>query len=248
MSVYVIGDIHGCYDDLQLMLDKIQYDWDDLLIFTGDYIDRGTQSYEMLKWIDEYRFAKMIFIRGNHEEEFIKNVELLSQIDYKKVSLKEAYNKLSSICEYFDYYGTILQIINNHPKASIGLFKRWASIFKSMPYEYKIRVNKHTYIIVHAGYLHPNYKSKFDKQQFYLYARDEAYLYGGYNNGTIIAGHTPTIFEKEFVYNNGDIFSYYNESNNTHFINVDCGCVYKSQNKNAKLACIRLDDHMIFYV
>lgn len=44
MSTYVMNDIHGCYDELMKMLEKIQFSSDDTSIIAGDYMDRGRQS------------------------------------------------------------------------------------------------------------------------------------------------------------------------------------------------------------
>ncbi len=41
-------------------------------------------------------------------------------------------------------------------------------------------------------------------EDFYLYARDDAYIYGGIEHGMIIAGHTPTTAEQEFPFNDGN--------------------------------------------
>ena len=39
---YVIGDIHGCYQDMMALLNKIEsQDQDAQIIFVGDFIDRG---------------------------------------------------------------------------------------------------------------------------------------------------------------------------------------------------------------
>lgn len=51
MSSYVISDIHGCYDELQKMLEKIQFGDGDTLICAGDYIDKGPKNADMLEWI-----------------------------------------------------------------------------------------------------------------------------------------------------------------------------------------------------
>ena len=41
---YVIGDVHVCYDELMLLLQKIEAkDKDARYIFVGDFIDRGKQ-------------------------------------------------------------------------------------------------------------------------------------------------------------------------------------------------------------
>jgi Calcineurin-like phosphoesterase. len=47
MSTYVISDIHGCYNEFLSMLEKIRFSGSDNLILSGDYIDKGKQSYEM---------------------------------------------------------------------------------------------------------------------------------------------------------------------------------------------------------
>ena len=47
-----MSDIHGCYDDMIKMLEQIAFTDEDTLILAGDYIDRGSQSFEMLKWIE----------------------------------------------------------------------------------------------------------------------------------------------------------------------------------------------------
>ena len=63
-----MSDIHGCYDDMIKMLEQIAFTDEDTLILAGDYIDRGSQSFEMLKWI-ESNPINVIFLRGNHDEE-----------------------------------------------------------------------------------------------------------------------------------------------------------------------------------
>ena len=46
---FVIGDIHGCYQTLKALLAKISPDpQEDVLIFLGDYIDRGPNSKEVI--------------------------------------------------------------------------------------------------------------------------------------------------------------------------------------------------------
>ena len=50
MSTYVIGDVHGCFDQLINLLDKIDYDSQkDKIILTGDLVNRGPESLAVLK-------------------------------------------------------------------------------------------------------------------------------------------------------------------------------------------------------
>lgn len=66
MAVYAIGDIQGCYDELQLLLDKIQYSpSDDQLWFTGDLVNRGPKSLKTLRFISQLPNVHVSL--GNHD-------------------------------------------------------------------------------------------------------------------------------------------------------------------------------------
>lgn len=63
---YVVGDIHGHFDDLHAELEAIGFDFkDDRLFSVGDMIDRGPDSRCVLEWLREPWFHA---VRGNHEE------------------------------------------------------------------------------------------------------------------------------------------------------------------------------------
>ena len=66
MSTYIIGDVQGCFDELQRLLEKINFvSTQDSLIFVGDLVNRGPKSLETLKFI--YHLPKKIVILGNHD-------------------------------------------------------------------------------------------------------------------------------------------------------------------------------------
>ncbi|RLC16247.1 MAG: serine/threonine protein phosphatase, partial [Deltaproteobacteria bacterium] len=51
-NIFAIGDIHGCFDKLVSLMDKIDIDFDhDTLVFMGDYIDRGPSSFEVVEYL-----------------------------------------------------------------------------------------------------------------------------------------------------------------------------------------------------
>lgn len=67
MSTYAIGDIHGCFEQLQHLLEVIEYDRKkDILWFTGDYVNGGPQSLETLRFIKSLG-EQNICVLGNHD-------------------------------------------------------------------------------------------------------------------------------------------------------------------------------------
>lgn len=75
--VYAVGDVHGRYDLLVALLEAIVADVGmlapgerPLLIFCGDYVDRGPASAEILTtlvWLSRHAALDVEFLRGNHE-------------------------------------------------------------------------------------------------------------------------------------------------------------------------------------
>jgi bis(5'-nucleosyl)-tetraphosphatase (symmetrical) len=67
MSVWAIGDLQGCYDATQRMLEKLAFDpARDTLWFCGDLVNRGGQSVETLRLVHSLR-ANSIVVLGNHD-------------------------------------------------------------------------------------------------------------------------------------------------------------------------------------
>ncbi len=67
MAVYVIGDLQGCFDELQRLLHLIDYQQDkDLLWFTGDLVNRGPKSLQTLRFVRDLG-ARAITVLGNHD-------------------------------------------------------------------------------------------------------------------------------------------------------------------------------------
>ncbi len=256
MSTYVIADIHGHFETFQRMLDLIGFSENDELILAGDYIDRGRQNLEMLRFITQCP-ENILLIKGNHDAEFAECIGILNAI-CKKNSMspenrddaRKAYEIVNEAAgDYFDYYGTIRELIMESG-ITLKELRGFAKVINEMPLYYRLTVNKMRYLVVHAGYCEDEKLTQEQKEHFCLYARDEAYTIGGISDTTIIAGHTPTILPDEFVYTGGDVFYYHDRQKNRRFYDIDCGCAYRESStiKNGRLACIRLQDEELYYV
>ena len=67
MSIWAIGDLQGCYDATQRLLERIAFDpASDRLWFCGDLVNRGGQSLETLRLVHSLREHGTVVL-GNHD-------------------------------------------------------------------------------------------------------------------------------------------------------------------------------------
>ena len=82
----VVGDIHGCYDELEELLDKARFGDSDRVVAVGDLITKGPKNREVLeRFMADQRFSTVI---GNHD------LALRRRWLGEKIHLKSAQKKM----------------------------------------------------------------------------------------------------------------------------------------------------------
>jgi bis(5'-nucleosyl)-tetraphosphatase (symmetrical) len=67
MAIYAIGDVQGCFDELQELVSFISFNpKKDQLFFVGDLVNRGPKSLETLRWVKSLGKAA-VTVLGNHD-------------------------------------------------------------------------------------------------------------------------------------------------------------------------------------
>ncbi|MDQ2068775.1 symmetrical bis(5'-nucleosyl)-tetraphosphatase [Natronospira bacteriovora] len=82
MAIFAIGDIQGCYRELEQLLDRINFDpSEDSVWFAGDIVNRGPESLQALRFVRNLG-EQAITVLGNHD------MHLLAMAHRDEASLK----------------------------------------------------------------------------------------------------------------------------------------------------------------
>ncbi len=68
-DVYVIGDVHGCIDALEELLETLEVDRDDLAVFVGDLVRKGPDSRAVIERVRTS--SNLRSVRGNNEQKLL---------------------------------------------------------------------------------------------------------------------------------------------------------------------------------
>ena len=197
----IIGDVHGCFDELQALLGKLEYPRDDRkAIFLGDLCDRGPKTPETLELVmNMVKSGKALCVPGNHDAKLVK------YLSGKNVGLTHGLSD------------TVAQL----ERKSSEFANEIKDFLDSLIGHYVLDDGK--LVVAHAGMIEKYQgKSSGRVRNFALYGDttgesdeyglpvrlDWASEYRG--KATVVYGHTPT----------ADVYSV----NNTH--NIDTGCVF----------------------
>src|SRR3990172_10385894 len=101
MRSYVIGDIHGCLDELRYLIEALPLEVGDRLVFLGDYIDRGPASKGVLSYLGlPGEYGEMFFYNGGQE----------TLASYGLGSMRPAPNEALSVMppEHLNFYQSLI--------------------------------------------------------------------------------------------------------------------------------------------
>lgn len=225
--IYVMSDIHGCYDKYMMMLDKIRFSSEDELYILGDVVDRGANGIKIL--LDIARRKNVVLLKGNHDQQaaiMLENLDMLFKeppiedfVNLYKVWLLDGGN--TTLNEFLE---------SNLDEQEIAI-----DVIRNALLIKEIHLNGESYILAHSvpGIEEKNQYPDWSEMEILLGEPDYEKQY--YDDKYIVTGHTPTgLIEKSSV---GRIWK-----NNRH-IAIDCGAVF-----GKKLGCLCLDTMEEYYI
>ena len=75
MATYVIGDIHGEFEQLKILLETMKFNDNDELYVMGDVVDRGPDPIKTLQYL--MTLPNCVCIAGNHEWMALESLKLM---------------------------------------------------------------------------------------------------------------------------------------------------------------------------
>jgi serine/threonine protein phosphatase 1 len=191
LRIYAIGDVHGCAGLLDALLLQIDADCQRyppshaLIVFLGDYIDRGPASKEVLDLLLKcQRTHEAVFLKGNHEtfvDRFLDDPSILEEwrlcggletlMSYGlKPSLSPSADEQAMLAEEF---GRLI------PKQHLQFLESLDLSFTCGDF-----------LFVHAG-IRPDVPLRKQKEDDLLWIRDEFLCWERRFEKIIVHGHTP---------------------------------------------------------
>lgn len=261
MGTYVVGDIHGCYDEWMSLKNKIEeQDENARFILVGDIVDRGPKVAEMLSWAMSNITAdgKYQMVLGNHEDmkiDWAKQYALYEN-DKDKFSRSQFYLEFDEARFGFQQFCEN----NNFTDEQVVDIVDW---FTTLPLCIEVLVDygakKIPFVICHANFdaiclnkegrmkpelFHKDCKrlTHWSREQFRMLWDRECFGHEWSHDTIVVHGHTPTL-DSELI----DRGAYPGRIDfKKKDINVDCGSCF-DWFEGANLAAIRLEDLEEFY-
>lgn len=194
--IFTIGDIHGCSSELVFLLNYLEiYEGlskkEDLVVFLGDYIDRGPNSKKVIDFLIGFKqeYPNTRYLKGNHEDSMLMFFGCEGSFESDRESICAGYlHPANGGLEFCKSYGIDLNSIDLQG-STINLYllpDSHRNFFLGLDHGLIID----DLVFVHAGVL-PNIPLEQQKKEDLLWIRDQ---FIGKKHGlekTIIFGHTP---------------------------------------------------------
>jgi serine/threonine protein phosphatase 1 len=188
--IYAIGDIHGSYDPLLKLHRKIMdhasnVNEEHIVVYLGDYIDRGPDNKKVIDWIKTKPFNgfKEIRLRGNHEQMCLDAYNDRGNIP--KIKFWTDNGGKETLRDYDSKPWDIANRKSKDPKELLEFINTTSLYFV-----------RGRFLFVHAGF---NPKRKFLNQQqdknVLMWIRNEFLLDTDPFEYFVIHGHTPIMFD-----------------------------------------------------
>ncbi|SEA31441.1 metallophosphoesterase [Selenomonas ruminantium] len=184
----VFGDIHGKWERFLNVYQKVGFNPEhDLMVFLGDYLDRGENPVPVMEWVLEHFGSKnMIFLRGNHEQMFYEALrdESLKDglVDFRIESPKYLWGDNGGKETYraMEETGRLKELTTT-----------WMRLIEKMPLYAEVEAEGHKYWFVHAD-CNPEQPLENQRAKTLLWSRNLA-KYPSLHQGEqiIVLGHTP---------------------------------------------------------
>ena len=227
MNIYAIGDIHGCLSELTSLHKKILTNdkfkvKEDLLIYLGDYIDRGLKSKQVIDQIIKLKNNKIKtkHLMGNHEEMMIdflfnKKNNIKNWINFGADQTFKSYGVETVEFMKDGFEDDVIDKLRNALLEKIDASH--INFFRNL----ELTFLTEKYLFVHAG-IDPDKNLSEQTKKDYLWSRSSNLFHEDFEaEKIIIHGHTP---EQNIV-------------NDSYRVNIDTGCYF-----SGKLTCVCLSD------
>jgi len=221
IAIYVIGDIHGRLDLLKSVHHQIDRDkaaskpGQPVEVYLGDYIDRGPESAGVISHLLSRALdARMIFLRGNHEQflmDFLEGADCLDE--WRDVG---AVPSLLSYC----IPAALLSRDARQREVRRALADRLPPDHTRFYAETETYLDAAPYLLVHAG-IRPGIKPQHQALGDLLGIRGEFLEFDGDFERIVVHGHTP-VLQPDLRANR---------------INIDTGAFATN-----KLTCLKIDE------
>lgn len=144
----VIGDIHGKWERFRSVYDKVGFNAEkDLLVFLGDYLDRGEEPVPVMEWVMEHYGQKnMIFLRGNHEQMFYD-----AFMETHGSGGRKAFSMDSSLAMWLRNGGQSTYEGIRKTGRKDELISNWLKLIEKLPLCTEVMVNDQAYWFMHAN-------------------------------------------------------------------------------------------------